>query len=426
MRQVSIRPNTMNEYYAQAPQTVFDVEQIRKDFPILKESINGHSLVYLDNAATTHKPQVVIDTVAEFYQSQNANIHRGVHTLSQRGTDAYEAARVKVQNFINANSASEIIFTRGTTDSINLAANCLARYLLSKGDEILISESEHHSNIVPWQMICEQYGSNLVVAPINDAGEIIISEFESRLSPKTKIVSLGHISNALGTINPVAKLTALAHAVQATVLIDGAQAVAHALIDVQDIDCDLYAFSGHKIFAPTGIGVLYGKRELLEAISPYQGGGDMIKEVRFDKTEYNDIPYKFEAGTPNIAGAIGLGTALDYVMDLDFSAAISYENDLLNYAVARLYEIDSLHMIGTAIEKAAVLSFVIDNVHPQDIGLLLDSQGVAVRTGHHCAMPVMQRYGVSGTVRASLSIYNTKAEIDSFISAVIKAKAMLA
>ena len=416
----------MTESHARNLETPFDVERVRQDFPILGEEINGHPLVYLDNAATTQKPQIVIDTISEFYRSQNANIHRGVHTLSQRGTEAYEKARSTVQKFINAQSPDEIVFTRGTTDSINLAANSLARSCLASGDEILISESEHHSNIVPWQMICEQFKSKLVVAPINDAGEIVIDEFEKCLSKKTKIVALGHISNALGTINPVSELTSLAHAAGAKVLIDGAQAVAHAIVDVQALNCDLYAFSGHKVFGPTGIGALYGKRELLELMPPYQGGGDMIKEVRFEKTEYNDVPYKFEAGTPHIAGAIGLGAALEYVMDLDFSAAIDYEHALLVYATMRLREIEGLRMIGTAAEKAAVLSFVIDNIHPQDVGLLLDNQGVAVRTGHHCAMPVMQRYGLSGTVRASLSIYNTEAEIDSFIDAVIKAKTMLA
>ena len=416
----------MIESSARNLESLFDVDRIRGDFPILGESINGHPLVYLDNAATTHKPQVVIDTIAEFYRSQNSNIHRGVHTLSQRGTEAYENARGTVQKFINAGSSDEIIFTRGTTDAINLAASSLARYLLSSGDEILISESEHHSNIVPWQMICEQFNTKLVVAPINDAGEIVIEGFEKRLSERTKIVSIGHISNALGTINPVAKLTSLAHAAGAKVLVDGAQAAAHTIVDVQAIDCDLYAFSGHKIFGPTGIGALYGKTDLLEPMPPYQGGGDMIKEVRFDKTEYNDVPYKFEAGTPNIAGAIGLGAALNYVLDIDFAAAIEYEHELLAYATARLREVEGVRLVGTATEKAAVLSFVIDRIHPQDLGLLLDNQGVAVRTGHHCAMPVMQRYGLSGTVRASLSIYNTRSEIDSFIDALKKAKTMLA
>jgi len=416
----------MSEAHAHKLETTFDVERIRRDFPILGESINSHPLVYLDNAATTQKPNVVIDTLADYYRSQNANIHRGVHTLSQRATDAYENARRTVGKFINSELPEEIVFTRGTTESINLAAHSLARYLrLSQGDEILIAESEHHSNIVPWQMIAEQFNVKLIVAPINDAGEIIVEEFEKRLSSKTRIVSVGHISNALGTINPVSKLTRLAHEAGAKVLIDGAQAVAHALVDVRAIDCDLYAFSGHKVFAPTGIGVLYAKRELLEAMPPYQGGGDMIKEVRFDKTEYNDVPYKFEAGTPHIAGAIGLGAALDYVMNLDFAAAIDHEHALLTYATSRLSEVEGVRLVGTAAEKAAVLSFVIDHIHPQDLGLLLDNQGVAVRTGHHCAMPVMQRYGLSGTVRASLSIYNTEADVDSFIEAVIKARSML-
>lgn len=416
----------MIESSARNLESQFDADRIRGDFPILGESINGQPLVYLDNAATTHKPQIVIDTITEFYRSQNSNIHRGVHTLSQRGTEAYENARGTVQKFINAGSSHEIIFTRGTTDAINLAASSLGRYLLSSGDEILISESEHHSNIVPWQMICEQFNTKLVVAPINDAGEIVIEGFEKRLSERTKIVSIGHISNALGTINPVAKLTSLAHAAGAKVLVDGAQAAAHVIVDVQALDCDLYAFSGHKIFGPTGIGALYGKTDLLDAMPPYQGGGDMIKEVRFDKTDYNDVPYKFEAGTPHIAGAIGLGAALNYVLDIDFATAIEYEHELLAYATEGLREIEGVRLVGTATEKAAVLSFVIDHIHPQDLGLLLDNQGVAVRTGHHCAMPVMQRYGLSGTVRASLSIYNTRSEIDSFINAVKKAKTMLA
>ncbi len=416
----------MIELHAQEMETPFDVERIRQDFPILRRSVNGHPLVYLDNAATTQKPEVVIDTITEYYRSQNANIHRGVHTLSERATDAFEGARCTVQKFINAGLPEEIIFTHGTTESINLAAHCLARCLLAGGDEILIAESEHHSNIVPWQMIAEQFHVELVVAPINDAGEIILDEFERRLSSKTRIVSVGHISNALGTINPVAKLTRLAHEAGAKVLIDGAQSVAHSMVDVQAIDCDLYAFSGHKAFAPTGIGVLYGKQELLEALPPYQGGGEMIKEVRFDGTEYNDVPYKFEAGTPHIAGAIGLGAALEYINGIDFPAAIDYEHELLDYATHRLGEIDGVRIVGTAAEKAAVLSFVIDQVHPLDLPLLMYNQGVAVRTGHHCAMPVMQHFRIPGTVRASLSIYNTEADIDRFIDAVAKAKMMLA
>ena len=416
----------MGNSQAQLLKPPFDVDKIRSEFPILGESINGHQLVYLDNAATTHKPRVVIDTISQYYEAQNSNIHRGVHTLSQRGTDAYENARQIVQQFINAPTSDEVIFTRGTTDSINLASQCLARLVLNAGDEILVSELEHHSNIVPWQMVAAQYDAKLVVAPIDETGEIIIEEFEKRLNAKTKIVSIGHISNALGTINPVKEMTELAHTVGAKVLIDGAQAIAHIGVDVQDLDCDLYAFSGHKVFAPTGIGVLYGKRELLEAMPPYQGGGDMIKEVRFEHTEYNDVPYKFEAGTPHIAGAIGLGAALEFVSSIDFHAALAHEHELLNYVSDRLRDIDGVRMIGTAQNKAAVASFVIDKIHPQDLGLLLDSQGIAVRTGHHCAMPVMQHFDIPGTVRASFSIYNTRHEIDYFIEALSKAKSMLA
>ncbi|MFT4580755.1 MAG: cysteine desulfurase/selenocysteine lyase [Gammaproteobacteria bacterium] len=416
----------MGNSQAQLLKPPFDVDKIRSEFPILGESINGHQLVYLDNAATTHKPRVVIDTISQYYEAQNSNIHRGVHTLSQRGTDAYENARQIVQQFINAPTSDEVIFTRGTTDSINLASQCLARLVLNAGDEILVSELEHHSNIVPWQMVAAQYDAKLVVAPIDESGEIIVEEFEKRLNAKTKIVSIGHISNALGTINPVKEMTKLAHTVGAKVLIDGAQAIAHIEVDVQDLDCDLYAFSGHKVFAPTGIGVLYGKRELLEAMPPYQGGGDMIKEVRFEHTEYNDVPYKFEAGTPHIAGAIGLGAALEYVSSMDFHAALAHEHELLNYVSDRLSDIDGVRMIGTAQNKAAVASFVIDKIHPQDLGLLLDSQGIAVRTGHHCAMPVMQHFDIPGTVRASFSIYNTRHEIDYFIEALSKAKSMLA
>ncbi|MFT4563199.1 MAG: cysteine desulfurase/selenocysteine lyase [Gammaproteobacteria bacterium] len=416
----------MGNSQAQVLNAAFDIDRIRKDFPILSESVNGHPLVYLDNAATTHKPRVVIDTISQYYEAQNSNIHRGVHTLSQRGTEAYENARQIIQQFINAPTPDEIIFTRGTTDSINLASQSLARLVLKPGDEILVSEMEHHSNIVPWQMVAAQYDAKLVVAPIDDRGEIITEEFEKRLNAKTKIVSLGHISNALGTINPVKEMIGLAHTVGAKVLIDGAQAIAHIGVDVQDLDCDLYAFSGHKVFAPTGIGVLYGKRELLDAMPPYQGGGDMIKEVRFEQTEYNDVPYKFEAGTPHIAGAIGLGAALEYVSSIDFHAALAHEHDLLSYVSDRLGDIDGVRMIGTARDKAAVASFIIDKIHPQDLGLLLDSQGIAVRTGHHCAMPVMQHFDIPGTVRASFSIYNTRHEIDYFIEALLKAKSMLA
>ncbi len=417
----------MSRAQAESVGPTFAVQDVRADFPILTETINGHPLVYLDNAATTQKPNLVIDTINDYYRTKNANIHRGVHTLSQLGTDAYEAARGKIQRFLNASSADEIIFTRGTTEAINLAAHCLAQHLLEAGDEIIVLESEHHSNIVPWQMICARYGTKLVVVPIDEAGQISLSDFEARLSPRTKIAALGHVSNALGTINPAREMTALAHAVGAIVLLDGAQAVAHTPVDVQAIGCDLYAFSGHKLFGPTGIGALYGKRALLDALPPYQGGGDMIREVRFDGTEYNDVPYKFEAGTPNIAGAIGLGAAIDYINGIDFAAAIAYEDDLLAYATARLTDaIDGVQLVGTAAHKAAVLSFNINGIHPQDIGLLLDNQGIAVRTGHHCAMPVMQHFGLPGTVRASLSIYNTRDDIDRFIAALTTAHMMLA
>lgn len=415
----------MNRAHLSEISNGFDVEALRTQFPILSEQINGHPLVYLDNAATTQKPDQVIETVATYYRTQNSNIHRGVHTLSQLGTDAYEGVRTKVQRFINAAAQEEIIFTRGTTDAINLAASSLAQQVLSAGDEILILESEHHSNIVPWQMICERYATKLVVVPISEAGEISIDDFAERLSEDTKIVSIGHVSNALGTVNPVAEMSRLAHDCGAIVLVDGAQAVAHTAVDVQAIDCDFYAFSGHKLYGPTGIGVLYGKRELLESLPPYQGGGDMIKEVSFAGTQYNDVPYKFEAGTPNIAGAIGLGAAIDFLDALDFAAARAYEDDLLAYATGCIKDIDGVKLIGTAKEKTAVLSFVIDNVHPQDVGLLLDNQGVAVRTGHHCAMPVMQHFAIPGTVRASLALYNTRDDIDRFINALQKAKTML-
>lgn len=412
---------------AESVEPTFDVQSVRADFPILDQTINGHPLVYLDNAATTQKPNIVIETINDYYRTKNANIHRGVHTLSQLGTDAFEAARGKVQRFLNAASSDEIVFTRGTTEAINLAAHCLAQHLLEAGDEIIVLESEHHSNIVPWQLVCARYDTKLVVVPIDEAGQISLADFEARLSSRTKIAALGHVSNALGTINPAREMTALAHAVGAIVLLDGAQAVAHTPVDVQAIDCDLYAFSGHKLFGPTGIGALYGKRELLDALPPYQGGGDMIKEVRFDGTEYNDVPYKFEAGTPNIAGAIGLGAAIDYIDRIDFAAAIAYEDELLAYATARLTEaIAGVQLVGTAAHKAAVLSFNIDGIHPQDIGLLLDNQGIAVRTGHHCAMPVMQHFGLPGTVRASLSIYNTRDDIDRFVAAVTTAHMMLA
>lgn len=404
----------------------FEVARVRADFPILGDQINGKPLVYLDNAATTQKPQVVIDALAHYYAHENANIHRGVHSLSERATDAYEAARETVGRFLNAASAREIVFTRGTTESINLVAQSYGRACLKAGDEILIGEAEHHANIVPWQMLCQQIGTVLKVAPINDAGELLLDQFTAQLTDNTRLVALGHVSNALGTVNPIAELIRLAHAAGAKVLIDGAQAVAHTEVDVQALDCDFYAFSGHKVFGPTGTGVLYGKAELLERMPPYQGGGDMIKTVSFAHTEYNDIPYKFEAGTPHIAGGIGLKTALEYVMALDFAGATRHEHELLSEATTQALAIPGLRILGTAQHKAGVLSFIIDGLHPHDLGTLLDSQGVAIRTGHHCAMPVMQRFGVPGTARASFAFYNTREDIERFFAALRKAQQILA
>ncbi|MBM4227130.1 MAG: cysteine desulfurase [Gammaproteobacteria bacterium] len=404
----------------------FAVERVRADFPILETRINGRPLVYLDNAATTHKPRAVLDALEHFYTHDNANIHRGVHTLSQRATAAFEAAREKVAGFLNAADSCEIIFTRGTTEAINLVAQSYARSQLVAGDEILIGEAEHHANIVPWQILREQIGIVLKVVPVNDAGELEPEAIAARVTARTRLLAFGHVSNALGSINPVKEIVAEARKVGAKVLLDGAQAVAHGRVDVQALDCDFYAFSGHKLFGPTGIGVLYGKRALLEAMPPYQGGGDMIKTVTFEATEYADLPHKFEAGTPHISGGIGLGAAIDYFLSLDLAGALAHEQDLLAYATARASEMPGLRIIGTAREKEAVLSFLIDGLHPQDIGVLLDSQGVAIRTGHHCAMPVMQRFGVPGTARASFAFYNTRQEVDVFFAALEKARRMLA
>ncbi len=398
---------------------------IREQFRILSREINGRPLVYFDNAATTQKPDVVINAISEYYQDYNANIHRGIHTLAEKATEAYEGTRRKVKEYINASSSDEVIFTYGTTDGINLAANSLGRATLNKGDEVLISAMEHHSNIVPWQMICEERGAILRVAPINDAGELIYEEYLKLLSEKVKIVSIVHVSNSLGTINPVKKIIADAHAVGAYVLIDGAQAAAHLGVDVQDLDCDLYAFSSHKMFGPTGVGVLYGKRAVLDLMPPYRGGGEMIKEVTFEKTTYNDLPFKFEAGTPNIADVIGFSSAIDYINALDKNSVQEYEKKLLEYGVSKLAEIDGLKFIGTAKDKISVISFIIEDVHPFDIGMMLDAGGVAVRTGHHCTQPLMDYYNIEGTVRASLSIYNTEAEIDILaekLKAIVKIK----
>lgn len=411
---------------ARSTASVFAVERVRADFPILETRINGRPLVYLDNAATTHKPRAVLDALEHFYAHDNANIHRGVHTLSQRATAAFEAARDKVAGLLNAADSCEIIFTRGTTEAINLVAQSYARSRLVAGDEILIGEAEHHANIVPWQILREQVGIVLKVVPVNDAGELEPEAIAARITARTRLLAFGHVSNALGSINPVQDIVAEARKVGARVLLDGAQAVAHGRVDVRALDCDFYAFSGHKLFGPTGIGVLYAKRELLEAMPPYQGGGDMIKTVTFEATEYADLPHKFEAGTPHIAGGIGLGAAIDYFLSLDLAGALAHEQDLLAYATARASETPGLRIIGTAREKEAVLSFLIDGLHPQDIGVLLDSQGVAIRTGHHCAMPVMQRFGVPGTARASFAFYNTRQEVDVFFAALEKARRMLA
>ena len=398
--------------------SALDVQRVRRDFPILARHVNGKPLVYLDNAATSQKPQAVIDALVRYYTDTNANIHRGVHTLSVRATDLYEHARDRVRAFINAASSKEIVFVRGATEGVNLVAQTHARARLRAGDEIMITNLEHHSNIVPWQLLCAQTGAVLRIAPINDEGELIFEEFERLLGPRTKIVSFTHVSNALGTINPVVKMTELAHRIGATVIIDGAQAVPHAKVDVRAIGCDFYVFSSHKMFGPTGVGAVYGRLELLEAMPPYQGGGEMIKSVTFENTTYNDVPHKFEAGTPNIAGTVGFGAAIDYLEEVGFDAIAEHEHNLLVNGTERLSTIPGLRLIGTARDKAAVLSFVVDGIHPHDIGTILDQHGVAVRTGQHCAQPVMDRFGIPATVRASMAFYNTREEIDSLAAAL--------
>lgn len=398
----------------------FDAVRIRKDFPILLQKVHGKPLVYLDNAATSQKPQFVINAINEYYRSENSNIHRGVHFLSEKATQDYENVRAKVQRFINASSTKEVIFTRGTTEGINLVTSSYGRKFIKAGDEVIISAMEHHSNIVPWQILCEEKGATLRIIPINDDGEIILDEYQKLLSSKTKIVSLAHVSNALGTINPIKQMIALAHRNGAVVLIDGAQAIPHLKVDVRELDCDFYAFSAHKVYGPTGVGILYGKFDLLDAMPPYQGGGDMIKSVTFEKTVYNDLPHKFEAGTPNIADGIGFGAAIDYINRLDWQAVSEYEHELLEYAMEMISGIDGVKMIGTAKEKAGVISFVLDGVHPHDIGTILDQEGIAIRTGHHCAQPVMQRFNVPATARASLGMYNTREEIDKLAAGIQK------
>ena len=410
-----------------APQTgSLDVYKIREDFPILKQKVNGKPLVYLDNAATSQKPQVVLDALSHYYTADNSNVHRGVHELSQRATKSYEDVRAKVQRFLNARESREIIYVRGTTEAINLVAMTYGRKNIGAADEIIITAMEHHSNIVPWQLLCEEKGAVLRVAPINDNGELRLDELEKLINPRTKFVAVAHVSNALGTINPVRQIVELAHRANVPVLIDGAQAAPHIRIDVQALDCDFYTLSSHKIFGPTGVGVLYGKAALLEAMPPYQGGGDMISSVTFEKTLYNVIPYKFEAGTPNIAGVIGLGAGIDYVNRVGLENIAAYEHELLTYATDQLAKIPGLRIIGTAKEKAAVLSFVLEGVHPHDAGTILDQEGIAVRTGHHCAQPVMNRFGIPATTRASLAFYNTREEVDALVRGIKKVQEIFA
>ncbi|HEX9653992.1 MAG TPA: cysteine desulfurase [bacterium] len=399
----------------------FDVTAVREDFPILRQKVHNHALVYLDNAASSQKPRSVIDAIASYYQGYNANIHRGVHYLSELATQRYEAVRLQIRNFLNAESQREIIFTKGTTEAINLVASSFGGKFIKAGDEIILSTMEHHSNIVPWQLLCECTGAKLRVIPINDDGEILLDEYKKLINPRTKLVSVAHISNSLGTINPVKEIIEFAHQHNVPVMIDGAQAVPHQAVDVRVLDCDFYAFSGHKVFGPTGIGVLYGKERYLQAMPPYQGGGDMIESVTFEKTTYAHLPNKLEAGTPNIAGVIGLGTALEYVIKIGYDVIHEHEAELLSYATDALESIKKVRIIGTAKEKASVISFVVEGIHPHDIGTVLDREGIAIRTGHHCAQPVMQRFNVPATSRASFALYNTTAEVDKLVAALHKA-----
>jgi cysteine desulfurase/selenocysteine lyase len=406
--------NSVPDSWKDMPQSL-DVQRVRKDFPILGQTIHGKPLVYLDNAATSQKPKSVIDTLNGYYASENSNIHRGVHHLSEQATQDYENVREKIRNFINASDTREVIFVRGTTEAINLVAQSYGRSFIKKDDEIVISAMEHHSNIVPWQILCEQVGARLRVIPINNDGELLLGEYTSLLNDRTRLVAITHVSNALGTINPIRQMVDEAHRYDIPVLVDGAQAAPHMKVDVRNLGCDFYAFSGHKLFGPTGIGVLYGKAKLLEAMPPYQGGGDMISLVTFEKTHYNVLPYKFEAGTPHIAGVIGLGAAVDYVNEIGLDAIEVYESQLLSYGTEALSEVPGLRRVGTAKNKAGVLSFVLGEIHAHDVGTILDREGIAIRTGHHCAMPVMQRFGVPATARASLALYNTKEELDALV-----------
>ena len=404
----------------------FDVYAVRADFPILKQQIHGEPLVYLDNGSSSQKPRAVLDALVHYYENNNANVHRGVHTLSERATDAYEGARERTARYLNAADASEIVFTRGTTESINLVAQAWGRTRLGSGDEVMVSTMEHHSNIVPWQMLCEQTGATLKVIPISMRGELDMAAFHDLLSSKTKLVAVTQLSNALGTLTPIEQITSAAHSVGALVLVDGAQAAQHFAIDVQALDCDFYAFSGHKIYGPTGIGALWARRELLELMNPYQGGGDMIRTVSFSASTWNDVPHKFEAGTPNIGGAVGMAAAMDYVSALDRSAVEAHENDILEYATAQMSQIPGLRIIGTAPRKAAIVSFVIDDIHAHDIGTIVDSQGVAIRVGHHCTMPLHEYLGLNATGRVSLALYNTREDIDALIRALHKTREMFA
>jgi cysteine desulfurase/selenocysteine lyase len=402
----------------------FDVDRIRADFPILRLRARGKPLVYLDSAATAQKPQTVIDAVSRFYLEDNANVHRGVHLLSERATAAFEEARAKVAQFLNAPEPSEVIFVRGTTEAVNLVAHTFGRQRLGPGDEVLLTEMEHHSNIVPWQMVCEEKGARVVAAPVDDAGELRLDELERRIGPRTRLLAVTQVSNALGTVNPVRRIVEMAHARGVPVLVDGAQGVPHLEVDVRALGCDFYAFSGHKLFGPTGIGVLWGRSDHLEAMPPWQGGGDMIRTVSFERTTYAGLPNKFEAGTPDMAGAVGLGAAIDYLRALDREGARAHEQDLLDYGTRALSQVPGLRLVGTAREKAGVLSFVLDDVHPHDIGTILDREGVAIRTGHHCAQPLMKRFGVPATARASLAFYNTRADLDALVRGLDRVREM--
>lgn len=410
---------------SQAVSQKFNVDEIRKDFPILNREVNKKPLVYFDNGATSQKPEIVVEALSKYYKYENSNIHRGVHTLSQEATSAYEAVREKMQKYLSADQKEEIIFTKGTTDGINLIASSFGKHHLKAGDEVIISTMEHHSNIVPWQMICEEKGATLKIIPINDYGEIDLEAYKGLLSSKTKMVSIVHISNTLGTINPVKEMTDLAHEHGAVVLIDGAQSVPHMPVNVTELGAEFYVFSMHKLFGPTGVGVLYGKKEWLDALPPYQGGGDMIKTVTFEKTTYNELPHKFEAGTPNISGGIATGAALDYLNQLDWKGIKQHERELLDYGTEKLKQVEGLKIIGEAANKASVISFVVDGTHAYDLGVIMDKMGVAVRTGHHCTQPLMNRFGILGTARASFAFYNTKAEIDQFMEALNRAIKML-